>query len=94
MYPASRTAASVPSKSCAICCRTLYNWMPGLSPNGIPNVNFVDEIAATAAAPPIKFLRVTGRIFPPTESTILLSVRDLAKPRSTRSHAENRYSTE
>jgi len=53
-----------------------------MSPNGIPNENFVEETAATAAAPPIKSLRVTDRIVPPPESTILSPVGDLAKPRS------------
>jgi hypothetical protein len=50
--------------------------MPGATPNGIANVNLVDETAAIAAAPPIKFLRVTGRIIPPTESTNLSPAGD------------------
>jgi hypothetical protein len=39
--------------------------MPGFNPNGIAKENFVEDIAATAAAPPRNVLRVTGRIIPP-----------------------------
>src|SRR6478609_9101676 len=81
-YPAPRTADRVPSKSFAICWRTLYNWMPGVSPNGIPNENFVEEKAATAAAPPIKFLRVMGRIYLQLNPAVLSSAGTVTKPQS------------
>jgi hypothetical protein len=43
--------------------------MPGTNPKGIPKENLADETAVTAAAPTMKFLRVTG-IAPPTQSTL------------------------
>jgi hypothetical protein len=56
--------------------------MPGVSPNGIPNENFVAEKAATAAAPPIKFLRVMGRISLQLNPAIPSSAVTLIKPQS------------
>jgi hypothetical protein len=41
--------------------------MPGFNPIGIANETFAEETAATAAAPPIKLLRVTDFIMPQIE---------------------------
>jgi hypothetical protein len=41
--------------------------MPGFNLIGIPNETFAEETAATAAAPPIKLLRVTDFIMPQIE---------------------------